>query len=606
MIKNSFVYILLLCLAISNVFTQSEDEVQDILTKYNNYRFGSIYIYKVKKAKEIEKMRADERAAAEGIVKVDKTVIESLEAKHETGAINLIKQGVNDETAVATIEKEMIRKGFKGFPKEDLIQLYNHYKQELEGGGDEYRTVVYLITMPPEKGKKPTDIIGMVIAEFAKAKARTMSEMKKQLNRVPTERTFSAKGMRNKEFKNPAEYNGYKDLYELANAYIKQNNIENVTLEALALEDDFWTGKTVGVSKPLLTGNTINERDIQLFKRISNGDAIDAYGKGYEIELSSDLIRFTKFKEYYTKKKSSSRNKRRGNRRSSNTVKDTTADEEEDKGPVPDMTISNNGSLPKFGVELKYGIDDINMPSLWSERATLSVFWEQAKFGMILPMGDLTASDKDINLFSHTRKFTSAGVGFAGELDFGFPLIPNSNVFNLSFGYVFGDADEAAFNEDRRNIDPESFVNDNYNDYVIRANARLLYTTGIAIDNDYLLRFGVGGAFYNVETWNYQQTNSDDEFDDNNDPSYQKSESESIGNFIVKVDFLTKNTSTPYGVNLNYFDGSLQVNGFVIFPVVNDFLIKVNAKGTTILRDQEHPWEVNGLFQPNINFIYRF
>lgn len=604
MIKNSFVYILLLSLAISNVFAQSEDEVQDILTKYNNYRFGSIYIYKVKKAKEVEKMRADERAAAEGIVKVDKSVIESLEAKHETGAINLIKQGVNAESPVSGIERDMLRAGFKGFPREDLEQLYNHYKQELEGGSVESRVVVYLVTLPPEKGGKPTDIVGMVISEFPKAKARSMSEMKKQLSRVPKNQVFSAKGMRNKEFKNPAEYNGYKDLYELANAYIRQSNIENVTLEALALEDDFWTGKTVGVSKPLITGNSLNERDIQLFKRISNGDAIDAYGKGYEIELSSDLIRFTKFKEFYTKKKSSSRKNRRSRGRTTE-VKDTTA-EEEDKGPVPDMTVSNNGSLPKFGVELKYGIDDINMPSLWSERATLSVFWEQAKFGMILPMGDLTASDKDVNLFSHKRKFTSAGVGFAGELDFGFPLIPNSNVFNLSFGYVFGDADESSFNKDRRNFDIENFQGDDFHDYVIRANARLLYTTGIAIDNDYLLRFGVGGAFYNVETWNYQQSTTDDEFDSDKEPTYQKYESESIGNFIVKIDFLTKNTSTPYGVNVNYFDGSLQVNGFVIFPVVNDFLIKVNAKGTSILRDQEHPWEVDGIFQPNINFIYRF
>ena len=599
MLRKSFVYILFIGLSFGSLFSQGEDEVQDILTRYKNYRFGSIYIYKVKKSKEIEQMRAEERAAEEGVVKIDKTIIESLEAKHEEGAINLIKQFVNDELEIPDIEKEMVRKGFKGFPKADIEQLYNYYKQLLEGGGTSLRTVVYLITMPPNKGEKPTDIIGMVISEFPKAKAKSM-DMKKQLKRVSLDKTYSAKGMKNKEFDNPADYNGYNDLFQLATAYIKQNNIENVTLEALALESDFWTGKTVGVSKPLIVGNSISERDIQLFRRISYGDPIESFGNAYELEVGFDKIRFTKYKQFFTKKKSTRKNRRN---RGKPAVEDKTTITTKKSEPVADMTISNNSSLPKFGVELKYGIDDINMPSLWSERSTLSVFWEQAKFGMILPLGDITALSKGSNLFNQERKFTSAGVGFAGELDFGFPLIKNSNVFNLSFGYVFGDAKEALFQERK----PTSIIGfqDNNTDYLVRANARLLYTTGIAIDSDYLLRFGIGGAFYNVESWNWENDETINNGEEN--VVFKKSNSDAIGNFVIKVDFVSKNSSTPYGANLNYFDGTLQINGFVIFPVIdNTFFIKVNARGNTILRDDLNPWEVNGLFQPDINFSYRF
>ncbi|MFC2132054.1 hypothetical protein ACFLSQ_11530 [Bacteroidota bacterium] len=51
---------------------------------------------------------------------------------------------------------------------------------------------------------------------------------------------------------------------------------------------------------------------------------------------------------------------------------------------IVDSFASSNSNLPTLGIELKYGIDEINYQSFWSERLTAYALWKSMKLGMIL------------------------------------------------------------------------------------------------------------------------------------------------------------------------------------------------------------------------------
>ncbi len=298
---------------------------------------------------------------------------------------------------------------------------------------------------------------------------------------------------------------------------------------------------------------------------------MDYYGKANELVVSMDLISWKRYPMSY--------------------YEDSTGN------LVPDTYYITNEDLPEFGVELKYGIDALSYPSMWSERMTLSALWQSVKLGIILPTSGW--SNLSESIYNINRTLTFGGVGVAAEFDFPFKVIPQSGVFHASLGYIFGDAKEPSY-KDAPTLDDYMFYSP---DYLIRANAQLHYTFGVSIDDDYWFRFGIGGTVYSAEHWDYKVP----EDIDPPELSYSKDKTETVAGISGKIEFMSKNILTPFGASVQYFDEALGLKLWLEIPVIeNTFALRFDASGYfTAFRDP-HPWEHSSVFVPQIRFIFNF
>jgi hypothetical protein len=233
---------------------------------------------------------------------------------------------------------------------------------------------------------------------------------------------------------------------------------------------------------------------------------------------------------------------------------------------------------------------------------TLSALWQGTKLGLILPTDGWSSLAKDA--FSIDRKLTFGGVGVSSSIDFPVLLMPATGVFQLKVGYIFGDAEPATYKN--RNTDPEEYVyTSGDDDYLIRANASLLYTFGLAIDEDYILRFGLGGTIYSAERWNYQIV--ENEFREK-DIKYLNADSEVVGGITGKLDFMAKSMSTPFGASLQYFDEGIFTNIWLQIPVVqNRAYVRLDAKGFfKAFAESPRAWENESIFIPMARIILNF
>jgi hypothetical protein len=279
-----------------------------------------------------------------------------------------------------------------------------------------------------------------------------------------------------------------------------------------------------------------------------------------------------------------------------------------------DSFASSNLNLPTLGIELKYGLDEINYQSFWSERLTAYALWKSIKLGLILPTSGWSNLASD--MFDQNRNLTHAGIGVAGEFDFPVKVIPKSGLFHFSFGYVFGDAAQSKYKN--VNLSPDAYTtideykilfnNDlkRYNNYLVRYNAQLLYTFAVAVDDDYMLRFGVGGTVYNVEQWYNDLV--ENEVTGDRDFNHKMFKSETIGGLTGKVELMVTNVTTPYGASLQYFDEGLSGGIWLQIPIVKNLVaLRFDAKGfSPVFRDENHQWEVGGIFTPMARVIVNF
>ena len=142
-------------------------------------------------------------------------------------------------------------------------------------------------------------------------------------------------------------------------------------------------------------------------------------------------------------------------------------------------------------------------------------------------------------------------------------------------------------------------------DYMIRANATMLYTFGISIDEDYILRFGLGGTIYTAEKWHYNV--EENEFREN-ELVYKNESSETVGGITAKIDFMAKKMTTPFGGSLQYFDEGLYTNLWLQIPVVdNSIYVRLDAKGYfKAFAESPRPWENESVFIPMARIILNF
>jgi hypothetical protein len=582
MLKKMLVVIV--CLSFLSVFlppktySQGDEsfrmQLESILYSFKNYRFSTISIYKLKDKKDfakiIKKRDESESTGEEGATQVNEAdLIKGI----ELAVKNMIEK---DATAGVSESRSKRNLDDASLPIPDDAKfkaVYNYYKNKGKGTRKPKLQDVYVITTRKDKEVLvPNVIIGAIMSYVEDGNNVTL---KQKMNIPSPNNIYTYPELKNFPL-DPNEFTS-NNLYGLIENAFLQGNVKDVTLEAQGIGTliSYFPPKS-GVTQTLLqTEAVINSYDVQKFKRISEGQAFDITDKLNELIVSPDLISWKKF-SYIT--------------------------QENNDGTFDTLGRVTNLGPPKFGIELKYGLESINYPSFWSERMTLSAIWQGVKLGIVLPTNGYSSVSKDV--LKIQRKLTFAGVGLAGEVDFPLPIIPKSGVFHSNFCYVFGDAEEGPV---KRTLDPDTYVTNTTDvDYLIRFNAQLHYTFGVSIDYDYLLRFGLGGTFYSVEKW-YNQLNENSQTR-TKEISYQLLNEESVGGVSGRIEFMARNVTTPYGVVLQYFDEGIYTNLWLQVPIIeNTFALKFDAKGYfKAFADNPRAWESKSVFIPMVRFIVNF
>jgi len=134
----------------------------------------------------------------------------------------------------------------------------------------------------------------------------------------------------------------------------------------------------------------------------------------------------------------------------------------------------------------------------------------------------------------------------------------------------------------------------------------LHYTFGVAIDDDYMLRFGLGGTMYMMEKW-FNNLIVDPETRDSK-IKYEMLDDETIGGVSGRIELMTRNVATPYGASIQYFDEALYTNLWLQVPIVeNTFSIRIDAKGYfKAFTNTPRIWENKSVFIPMVRFIVNF
>lgn len=578
-VKVYAVFITFLCFSISGLQAQRIDDVSSILSKFKNYRFGAVNVYKITTPEEIKEIVESKRKkATPGGGDADEKCVEEV----EPGIKDIVEQGILSGFSASRIAQDIVLGGYTPPEQSVLDCVYNTLYAKLMGTNEALSPKAYLVTSRPEKGQIPDRIIGMIYMEQEFDLAN--QEVREDLEFVSTDNVYSYDRLKETEI-DPAKF-GYANLYDLTYAYLVQGNFENETMAArgIGTKDYIYMDKVYGVSQPLIQDNRVGSKDIQMYKRISEGSPERYIGKNNILTVSPDLIRWVQHEDQYARKRDGS------------VATDSLGN------PILDPRRATNDYLPTFGAELKYGIEGINYPSFWSNRMTLSAIWKNVKFGFILPTDGWAAFSEDV--FNQQRTMTHSGIGIAGVLDFPFAIIPRSDVFQVQFGYVFGDA-VSGIGTQNEDTDPLTFQRSNMNnDYLMRFNTQVHYTFGISVDDDYFMRFSVGGTGYSMETWG-NELNKDI---DRPMVDLDQRKSEFIGGISGKLEFMTTNNTTPFGGGIQYFDESLQFDGWVQVPVVeNTFSIRLEANGYAVaFRKNPRAWELNSLIVPMARLIYVF
>lgn len=554
-------------LVFSQKYEPSKNDLEAVLRNFINYRFGNISIYQLKQG-SVEDLRNIIKSSSnepEQTKSIDSAMIKSLDPR----VLTIIQNGAKLRRAIDNIIEAIEDEGFT--PPANLEEFVEFYKAQQQ----KPRKVLnncFLVTTRSNFNELPSTVIALIVTY------ETEDKIEENLKSVDESFIFTYDEM--KSFK--LENNFAADnLYDLMVSAMIQGNVINRTVEAQGIGNPEWFArKKFGLSSSLITTeNDASSNDIQNFVRISEGQALDYGLKENEVIVSPDLISWKRYAKptYYD----------------NNDVL------------VIDSLSNSNTNLPKFGLELRYGIDEINYPSFWSERMSLSAIWESVKLGLILPTDGWSSMGKDV--YNIDRKLTYGGFGVTGSFDFPFKVIPKSGIFKFNFGYVFGDANESKYKNrriDPNNYDPNLTLLFEDFDYLIRLNAQLHYTFAIAIDQNYWFRFGIGGTIYNVERW-YNDLDTSGEI---NKLKFRKLDDETIGGISGRIEFMTKNIITPFGAFVQYFDESLSTGLWLQIPIIEKTIaLRLDAKGFfSAFKNQPHKWESKSVFVPSARLIVNF
>ena len=417
---------------------------------------------------------------------------------------------------------------------------------------------------------------------------------------------------------------------------IKQEGVINITAQMQGITDgalDFLP-KKYGVSTP------VSEDSIQQYLRITEGQPFD-YLNEHELTIGLfDVIRYRYFKEQ----------------------KPLSQEEVVDDESKNLSSKIRNQFLPVFGIELKYGLNEINYPSLWSERMTLNVMWQSNKLGVILPTNGWSQLSRDF--FNIERRLTNAGIGLYGSFDLPIKLINQGGVFNFNGSYVFGEANANPINSimmipGRSFEGRDSSYSTSLNlSYLPRFHAQAHYSFAINVDKYTFFRFKLGATAFlmqryaeleknvgtdpqsgrdiiekanrKIDQYTFTDLNDLNRFDNNQIIAMSSVQaSELIAGLSGRIEFMTntEEQTVPWGGALQYFDGALSgdlwlqvpIWGFnrIVLPKGDDepvkddpssYALSLRAQAQffqTVFRDPR-PWELQTVALPSLQFLVNF
>ena len=545
----------------------SRNELESILRLFKNYRFGYISVWELNSVNEIQ--RVVRTSEGTGTVKTDDACVKKTDPK----IVAIIKDGVQAGDEIENVQQTIMMQMGTTIDPKDMECIYDYFKNQLAGETTRLEKA-YVITNRVTKGTLPDTIIALIVSYDTK-------DMDIVLRSVSPTYIYTYEELKATKLDTGFSANNFYDL--VMNSFY-QANVTNKTLEAQGLGTNMkFAPKAFGLSKSIvLNENDASTSDIQQFMRVSDVQPANYGLNQHEIILSPDLISWRKY--------------------------DPPGYWENDVYMI-DSLGNSNSNLPTLGLELKYGIEEVNFPSFWSERMSVSAIWQSVKLGVILPTDGWASMTTDV--FKQTRTMTHAGAGVTGAFDFPFKVVPQSGIFHFNFGYVFSDAVPADYKKDkypeRKTLSATNYkYEDNiiFNDYLIRGNATLHYTFGVKVDEDYWFRFGIGASMYTAEKWIY--------IIDPASPTpkllFKKMGDETVAGISGRIEFMTTNAITPFGGSVQYFDEALYGNLWLQIPVIgNSLALRLDTKAFfPAFRKTVRPWEVESMFIPMARIIVSF
>lgn len=544
------------------------DEIRDILKQFKNYRYGDVSIFEVRNTDELKESLKS--SSADGSKKTTVSLsdcMKELAPDYRQIILDCVINGMSDKDC----NEEFLRSGKTPPPDSVMTCAFLYFSDSLSVTGSAERLRAYLITTPVKANQTDSpSIIGFVYvintdendSEDPAINLKTIdAEQVYSLRRLDTARIFTK--------------DGEKRLKDVLEVYIVQENIIDKSFEAKSIDATAqFAEKAVGNSKSLITNEgNIKETDTQQFIRISDGQPEDYKEKQNEVTLGTDVLRWRKYNcVYQYDKRGQIRVDSLGNK-------------------LIDELSSSNNFFTKIGVEAKYGIEEINYPSFWSNRLTINALVENFKIGIIVPPTGWSITMAD--LFNQETKLTNTDIGLSFEGDFPIKVMPKTGVFHLKGAYVFGDA----YNKPEKVYDNGKDCN-----YLIRANAQLHYTFGVKVDENYLFRFGLGGTLYSVESWSMDKPKDPNSTDT---LAFQKIAEETVGNISIKFEFMLKSATLPMGASLQYFDESISANIWAQAPIIDNLLyFRFDLNGYfAAFKNNPRLWENQNVFIPTGRFI---
>jgi len=265
-----------------------------------------------------------------------------------------------------------------------------------------------------------------------------------------------------------------------------------------------------------------------------------------------------------------------------------------------DLKDKKNPDL-QWGVELKNGLDEINLPSIWGGRFTLSAILENVKLGFVLPMvrfGDTTMATSG---FGGTPQKIIGGTGFSMSGDFTTPFISNSGMFSFFGTYSFS---HSSTDQIRKVFDSTTMMPER--GYLIRYASQLFYSFGFFPDEagSHIFRLKLGGAVYGVDTYERVQDKSPGAAA--NATKLEKVEDFSKGGISGRLEYMRGGKKIPWGVVLQYLDESIFGNAWIQFIINPQLDLKVEGKISAVVSREAHLWESATIFAPSVSLKYHF
>jgi hypothetical protein len=272
-----------------------------------------------------------------------------------------------------------------------------------------------------------------------------------------------------------------------------------------------------------------------------------------------------------------------------------------------DLSKKNDPKLV-WGVELENNFDEINYPSIWGGRMSLSALLENVKIGAILPTLRF-GSDTSIaasGLGTRPQKLMSGyGVLFSG--DFTAPLLANSGLFNFYASYTFSESNSGigpqTFNEASRVFSGGEPA------WLIRYAFQGYYSFGFYADANatHLFRLKFGGTVYGVDRYLSRPDTTVSLNDVSERPlALFKDGSETVGGVSGKIEYMKGGQAIPFGAGVQYNDQSILANVWLQFIINPSLDLKLEGKYFTPMFRDPHDWENVNNVVPSLSVKYHF